>query len=214
MSPAEFRHKLQARVDLADLTIAPNILGPLETYYRLLARWNRAINLTALPLDPLGDETIDRLFIEPLSAAAALPELPSSTWFDLGTGGGSPAVPLLLARPDLRLTMVEARERKAAFLREVVRTLRLDARVESLRFEDIAMAHRDDVGLVTARAVRLDEHLFGTARELLVTNGLLVLFSNEVVELPRGFQNLNQAPLAANTSAKLISMRRVPRGTR
>ena len=70
----------------------------LDAYYRLLARWNRTINLTALSLDPLADEALDRLFIEPLAAAPyireALDVTPLSVWFDLGSGGGSPAIPL------------------------------------------------------------------------------------------------------------------------
>jgi len=100
------------------------VLAPLETYYRLLAQWNVKINLTALPLQPPTDSTFDRLFIEPLLAAELVPDLPG-IWFDLGSGGGSPALPLKLIRPSLSLTLVESKTRKAAFLREALRALKL-----------------------------------------------------------------------------------------
>ena len=74
------------------------LLTRLEIYYRLLSRWNTKINLTALPLEDLTDHAVDRLLIEPLAAARFVPESPL-TWFDLGSGGGSPALPLKLVRP-------------------------------------------------------------------------------------------------------------------
>ncbi len=57
---------------------------------------------------------------------------------DVGSGGGSPAIPLKLAVPRLRLTMVEAKARKSAFLREAVRHLGLEQRsVETARYEEL-----------------------------------------------------------------------------
>jgi 16S rRNA (guanine527-N7)-methyltransferase len=143
-------------------------------------RWNRAINLTALALDPPSDGTVDRLFIEPLAAAAFVAESPGR-WMDLGSGGGSPAIPLKIVRPRLRLTMVEARERKAAFLREAVRDLALtDVEVVTQRFETLRA--RSDLGgsqvLVTVRAVKVDQILLSLAKWLLSSEGKLFLFAN------------------------------------
>src|SRR5262249_1392955 len=140
---------------------------PLKTYFRLLLRWNRTINLTALPLDGPTASTVDRLFIEPLLAAQLMPDLPNRAWLDLGSGGGSPAIPLFLARSELQLVMVEAKERKTAFLREAVRTLGLNARVQCARFEDLADEFSESIGLVTVRAVRRDRRLFETVAEFL-----------------------------------------------
>lgn len=213
MTGVEFRRSLQTRLDIAGLSIPSHVLFPLESYYQLLVRWNRKINLTALNLDPLTADAVDRLFTEPLSAGRFLVQLPSSTWFDLGSGGGSPAVPLLLIRPDLRLTMVEARERKVAFLREVVRSLQLDAEVEGHRFEDVALARGGQVGLITARAVRMDSGLFAAGRDLLVTNGVLAVFSSSAVRPSADFHRLTQVQLIPNRPSLLVMMRRVPRGT-
>src|ERR1700681_1711373 len=120
----EFRDRLLSRATQARLTVAASEIDQLEAYYHLLSRWNRTINLTALSLEPLCDDTVDRLLIEPLAVAFHVPDSRAG-WFDLGSGGGSPAIPLKIVRPLLGLTMVEARARKAAFLREVIRDLAL-----------------------------------------------------------------------------------------
>src|SRR5580765_4893771 len=125
MTSDEFRNQLVQRASLAQIDVADALAGQLETYYRLLAHWNRRINLTTLPLNPTTDQAVDRLFIEPLAAARHLP-LESPVWFDVGSGGGSPAIPLRLVNRTGELVMVESREKKAAFLREVVRALRID----------------------------------------------------------------------------------------
>ena len=121
----EFRDRLARRTRRAKAPISLDMLEPLEAYYRLLTQWNAKINLTALPLDAPTDETFDRLFVEPLGAAKQIPPQTPSVWFDLGSGGGSPAIPIKIARPALRLTMIESKERKGAFLREAIRALGL-----------------------------------------------------------------------------------------
>jgi 16S rRNA (guanine527-N7)-methyltransferase len=154
-------------------------IGQIETYYRLLTRWNRTINLTALRLDAIADGTIDRLLIEPLAAARSVQDSPGR-WIDLGSGGGSPAIPLKIVRPQLMLTMVEARERKAAFLREAARGLGLSGvDVLNERFEALPNHRPDFAGLyalVTVRAVRVDMSLVSLCRWLLAPGGRLFLF--------------------------------------
>ena len=116
------------------------------------------MNLTALSLaDPVPDSTIDKLIVEPLMAASLVPES-YSTWVDLGSGGGSPAIPLRLVHRQGFLRLVESRERKCAFLREVIRSLELGhTRVDSVRFDALTLERPID--LLTIRAVRLDAPL-------------------------------------------------------
>jgi 16S rRNA (guanine527-N7)-methyltransferase len=135
------------------------MFAPLHAFFELLVKWNARINLTALPLEGLPDRTVDRLFIEPLAAAPLLLNLPTSAWFDIGSGCGSPAFPLILARPELRLTLVESRARKASFLREAVRLLGISAEVEAMRFAELSERHPGAAGLITLRGVRLDAAL-------------------------------------------------------
>jgi 16S rRNA (guanine527-N7)-methyltransferase len=215
VTSAEFQLELRSRAELADLVIDPALLAPLETYYRLLVRWNAAVNLTALRLEPLTSEAIDRLLIEPIAAARSLAEVPKSTWFDLGSGGGSPALPLLLACPSFHLTMIEARERKAAFLREAVRTLGVTADVEIGRFEETARQRPGTAGLVTARGVRVDAAFGVAAAKLLCSHGILALFGSEIrrADVIDGFDGVSTVELLAGPGHVLRVLRRVPRGT-
>jgi 16S rRNA (guanine527-N7)-methyltransferase len=154
------------------------VFGQMEGYFDLLRRWNRTINLTALPLDEFPERTIDRLFIEPLIAAQFV-ETGPLTWFDLGSGGGSPAIPLKIVRSASDLTMVESRERKVAFLREVVRTLELPhVKVLAERLETLPLnLETSPADLVSIRAVRLDNDILETVSGLLKPGGRLLLFT-------------------------------------
>jgi 16S rRNA G527 N7-methylase RsmG len=110
--------------------------------------------------------------------------------------------------------MVEVRERKAAFLREVTRSLRLNATVEAKRFEEIAVGVPGSAALVTVRAVRPSAALWATAGRLLQDDGILAYFSGSgPVEAAEGFEQLQSIPLAADGRSQLSRMRRVPRET-
>src|SRR5438309_9606143 len=171
----DFRERLLERATAAGVAISPPAIEQLETYYRLLTRWNTRINLTALSLDELSDHALDRLLIEPLAAARYVPDS-AITWFDFGSGGGSPALPLKIVRAAPRLTLVEAKARKAAFLSEAVRALGLvGVSVENARFEPVAAgaASLRRADLVTVRAVKLSPALIDAAATLLAPEGEL-----------------------------------------
>lgn len=193
MNLSEFSVAVEERAALAGLE-PPLNSALLFQYFELLRLWNNTINLTAFPLETPTSETFDRLLIEPLRAAVKLPDEPIR-WFDLGSGGGSPAIPMKIARCRWHLHMVEAKERKAAFLREVVRSLRLpDAEVEAVRFETLLDKEQLEatVDLITARAVRLDSRFLQTCASLLKHGGLLVPFGFPGVDLV-GFTHDSQS---------------------
>ena len=201
MSSDGLLSRLVGRASVAGIDLSPSLATRLESYYRLLAHWNASINLTALQLDPINDHALDRLLIEPLAGAQYIPvSSPTApTWFDLGSGGGSPAIPLKLARPTARLTMVESRERKAAFLSDAVRTLQLRAAaVLNNRLEDVALAAiPQSVDLVTVRGVRCDASLFASIHRLLRPTGRLFLFQSAGAQhTPTGnFESIGIQPL-------------------
>jgi 16S rRNA (guanine527-N7)-methyltransferase len=212
MTSREFRDRLIRRARRAEVTIAPPVVSAFEAYFRLLAQWNAKINLTALPLREPTDETFDRLLVEPLAAARLLKE-PAASWFDLGSGGGSPAIPLKIVLPASSLTMVESKVRKAAFLREAIRALHLkDSFVENVRFEDLAENESvaASADLVTVRAVKMDKPLFKTASRLLRANGRLLLFGFVGnVAAGKGFSNPETFGLTEPSGARLALFRRV-----
>ncbi len=212
MTSGDFQDQLARRAALAEIALFPALAAQLEAYYRLLTHWNASINLTALPLDPLTDQAIDRLLIEPVAAARFL-STGSPMWFDLGSGSGSPAIPLKLAAPAGRLMMVESRERKAAFLREAVRALSLDgAEVEAERLEVVAADHRraGTADLITVRAVRIDPSLFGSIRALLRFGGRVLFFGAKRADLtvPRGFEEEEEAEAEPGGPPGLVCLTR------
>ncbi len=210
----EFQERLQKRARVCGLDFPVSLSQSLESYYRLLEKWNDRMNLTALPLREMPDATIDRLLLEPVAAAGFVGR-GAVRWFDLGSGGGSPAVPLKLVRPEARLVMVESRGRKAAFLREVVRTLTLQtAVVESCRFEELLQIDdlKGSADVVTVRAVRPDQALFEVSRHLLEPGGQLLVFGSEEGEIggsEAGFEASERFSLARVPNVFLWTFKRV-----
>lgn len=177
MAATRLNAVLAERLDVASLAVSPEVRSGVEAYLELLARWNRKINLTAHDLAAPTDQAIDRLAVEPIRASAIILSN-DKTMIDIGSGGGSPAIPIALSCPQLHVTMVESRDRKAAFLREAVRVLHLNADVEARRFEDVssdaARYHSADV--VTFRAVRPDAGLFDGIDRVLAKAGRILVF--------------------------------------
>jgi len=170
--------RIGRRAQKAGVSPSSRELGSLVDYIGLLTKWNKRINLTALSVEPLTDEAIDRLVVEPLAAARKVRPTDRLA-IDIGSGGGSPAIPLKIAAPQLRLVMVEVKVRKSAFLREAVRQLNLaDVAVENRRFEELLS--RPDLletaDLVTLRAVRADRKLWRGLQAFLRPGGRLFWF--------------------------------------
>jgi 16S rRNA (guanine527-N7)-methyltransferase len=197
-----FHQRLIDRAVAARVIVTPAEVAQLDAYFGLLTRWNARMNLTALPLEGTPDRTLDRLFIEPLAAARYVPAAPLA-WIDVGSGGGSPAIPLKIVRKQARLTMVESKARKAAFLREAARTLELTATdVQNLRFEELsggAGTHPIGADLITIRAVAVDGALLQRCRRLLRAGGELLLFKADgdgaEGALPSGFKRMRTVQL-------------------
>jgi 16S rRNA (guanine527-N7)-methyltransferase len=173
------RDELPKRAAKAGLALTATASEGLIAYFELLRKWNRKVSLTSLPVEDAGDEAIDRMLIEPVIASRFLPKSDAIV-LDVGSGGGSPAIPMKVASPGLSLRMVESKARKAAFLREVVRSLQLDRTiVDAVRFEELlpssAMLNAFDV--VTVRAVRLDTGALTGLQAFMRPGGLLFFFS-------------------------------------
>jgi 16S rRNA (guanine527-N7)-methyltransferase len=104
----------------------------------------------------LGPREVDRLWDRHLLNSAAVAELlePDERVADIGSGAGLPGIPLALARPDLRLTLIEPLLRRSEFLREVVDELDIDVAIERGRAEDLTVRERvGEMDAVVSRAV-------------------------------------------------------------
>jgi 16S rRNA (guanine527-N7)-methyltransferase len=179
MSSRELRDRIRKRARRANLDVGSELLDGLERYFVLLAKWNAKINLTSFKLEAADyDEAIDRLLLEPVVASRHIQNVAEQA-IDIGSGGGSPAIPLLLAAERLQLRMVESKTRKAVFLREALRELNVTrGTVETSRFEELLTRPElhEGLDLVTIRAVRVEPRTLVSLQAFLKPGGQLFLF--------------------------------------
>lgn len=136
----------------------------LLDYAALLDKWNRTYRLTALRAIPLA------VSHHLLDSLAVLPFVDGATMLDVGSGGGMPGIPLAIARPDLRVVLLDSSSKKTAFMQQVAIELGLaNIAVHCGRVE----AYRPPAGfaLITARAFSDLADLVALSRHLLQTDG-------------------------------------------
>jgi 16S rRNA (guanine527-N7)-methyltransferase len=129
---------------------------------------------------------------------------------DVGSGGGSPAIPMKIAAPALRMVLVESRVRKCAFLREAVRELRLTAvEVENERLETLAARSdfREAADLVSIRAVALSDELWGSIRPLVRHGGRVFWFGGRTDTLPELIRDAISEAIPTPPSSQLLILR-------
>ena len=145
-------------------------LGQVSAYLDLLLRWNARINLTAVRD---AESMVTRHFGESFFAARQLVAAESALRaIDLGSGAGFPGLPLKIFAPAVGLTLIESSQKKAAFLKEVVRGIVLtDVDVFAGRAEDFSST----ADLVTLRAVERYERALAVAARLVASGGRLAL---------------------------------------
>jgi 16S rRNA (guanine527-N7)-methyltransferase len=165
--PATRLNALLAEAGLAPLDAAQ--AQAFEDYLSLLLRWNARVNLTAIR-DEEG--ILRRHFVESIACARALPA-GIRTLLDFGSGAGFPGIPIALCRPEIAVTLAESQGKKAAFLREAVRVLGLNAQVHSARAEVL----RTVFDCVTLRAVDKMDQAVQAAAQLVRPNGWLALLT-------------------------------------
>jgi 16S rRNA (guanine527-N7)-methyltransferase len=170
--PATMGSNLDIQLAAAGLQLldAPT-KAKFELYLDLILRWNSKMNLTAIRD---ADGIIRRHFVESIACAQALP-VGIATVLDFGSGAGFPGIPIAICRPEIRMTLGESQNKKAAFLREVVRSLELDARVVAGRAEDL----KEQFDCVTLRAVDRMGRAVAAASNLVKPGGLLATFTTE-----------------------------------
>ena len=148
LRPEAFRDLLEKRLAAFGLELDDQKKSRLARFLSELDRWRRTVNLTGrLSAEELVSHTLESAF-----GANLLPLVASVV--DIGTGGGFPGVPLAICRPDLRWIWLEPREKRAAFLRHVARTIPVEnAEVVSDRAEELPVEGFDSA---TSRGLKLD----------------------------------------------------------
>lgn len=169
MNFAEFRIETAAYgIVLTDLQISQ-----FANYLRLLQTESELMNLTAIK-DEAG--IIEKHFLDSLLIADKYP-FTNQTLLDLGSGAGFPGIPLKIAFPKLKVTLLEPTTKKARFLAKVINNLDLrDITVIAERAETFAERERERFDLVTARAVSQLNILLELALPLVRVNGTFVAY--------------------------------------
>jgi len=165
------------QVRLAAVATAASIEGDaakrLTRYVAELQRWSRRLNLTAL--DGVG--IVERLIAPTLPFTAEPAYRSAAAFADLGSGNGIPGAVLQLVAPRGRCFLIEPRQRRAAFLRHLVRTLPLvHTEVIEARAEAVAWHEGERVALVVSRAVAAPAVLLPWATPLLASGGAVALW--------------------------------------
>ncbi len=191
--------------------LPPKLLDQLRLYLELLLRWNVRVNLTAVRAP---EQIVTRHFGESLFAAQVLARHSAShraratTLADVGSGAGFPGIPIKLLIPELELTLIESHNKKATFLREVVRALSLD---HTQVFCGRAEQWGRTADIVTLRAVEQFARALPVAANLVGEDGLLcLLIGQEQVDaahqLTTGAWRWSEPVAVPNSTARRILM--------
>ncbi len=159
--PATQMQQLRAGARTLGVDLTPAQLDQFERYYQALVQWNRKFNLTAITD---YEEVQAKHFLDSLAGAPILAEELGVTLpirrplhlVDVGTGAGFPGIPLKIAEPRIRLTLMDGTGKKIQFLQQVIDELALsNAETVQGRAEELGRrpAYRGQFDAVTARAV-------------------------------------------------------------
>jgi 16S rRNA (guanine527-N7)-methyltransferase len=187
-------HILEQGVRALQLDLQQQQLNRLMDYLALLAKWNSVYNLTAVrdPSLMVNQHLLDSLAVVPAFAQAR-------EVLDVGAGGGLPGIVLAIARPDMKVSLIDTVHKKTAFLTQVKAELGLsNVNVYTARVEQLQVPHRFDV--ITSRAfaeladfVNWSGHLLAPGGRFIAMKG--VMPQEEIARLPAGWVVSDIRPL-------------------
>ena len=169
----QFEKALEAEMTGYGVALSKEALQGLTEYYRLLNLWNPRLHLVSFRSP---EEFATRHVLESLLLLQYLTQ--GARVADVGSGGGLPILPCLIARSDLQAVLVESSKRKALFLREVLRETISKERVQVFteRLENVASP---EVDFVTCRALEHFEAMLPRLIKWAPAAGTLLLFGGE-----------------------------------
>lgn len=192
-SPQQLRVRLSSGLDALGLSLPDPAIQQLVDYVGLLARWNRAFNLTSVR-DP--EHMVTRHLLDSL---AALPWLRGSRILDVGTGAGLPGIPLAIASPEREFVLLDSNGKKTRFVTQAVAELgltnvqvaraRAEQYVSEVPFDSVISRAFSSVGEMLLQA----GHLCTPGGRLLAMKGVYPVA--ELQSVPEGYTLATVAPL-------------------
>jgi 16S rRNA (guanine527-N7)-methyltransferase len=202
--PAEFAAGIAA---ISSEPLSEPTVAALHAHYEELRRWNRRTNLIG---PGTAGEILERHYGESL---AALPLLPAGAraGLDLGSGAGFPGLVIAATRPDLEMTLAEARERKWAFLLAAARKASLPCRCLNVRVRiPLPAGLPESLDIITSRALRLDEETWEMLAARLCEGGRVLLWVGERdPALPPNLAVCGEVGIAGSERRRILALRRV-----
>lgn len=151
-------------------------LNQLEQFYNLLIEWNEKINLTRITSK---EEVYLKHFYDSLTISKVINLKNSKTLCDVGTGAGFPGIVLKIVYPNLKITLVDALQKRVNYLNTIIKELNLDGITAiHARGEDL----KEKYDVVTARAVANIEKLLKYTMHLVAPNGVFIAMKGNISE--------------------------------
>lgn len=146
--------KLKSLCESKNIYLDENAEKRFEIYYNLLVSWNEKMNLTAIT-DPEG--VLIKHFYDSLLFFKAAQVKKGAQIIDVGTGAGFPGLVLKIARPDIKLTLLDGLNKRLTFLEAVLMETGLEAELVHMRAEEGGKnkKYRERYDFATARAVKV-----------------------------------------------------------
>lgn len=183
----------------------------LYAHYQELSRWNQRLSLIG---PGTAGEIVERHYGEALAALPLVP--PSAEWgLDIGSGAGFPGLVIAAARPNLKMVLAEARERKWAFLAAAARRASLPCRCLNVRVgAPLPAGLPERLDVVTARALKLGPDVLAALAGRLGADGRILLWvGEEDPELPPGLSPSGSIKLAGSRIRRILQLQRIPSKT-